>query len=337
LIDSAGERGRNRVLDSHEARLLLRELKSYARRWKSQRDARSNAVQKAVIVAAGWQARLLPPERLHEIISHSVIEILEADIRDILVVIAPSKPTPTFEKLYKLAAEREIHPIKIRSVIQEEPLGIGHAISLCRTQIEEAELGSAQTTLGPFAVVLPVDVDRTAKGDKALKLLKDAYGLLKKPMFTVNPMGAVTEVELKHYGLAILGKKTQESESLYYVDRIEKPVQSSNRESNEQSTDQRRIIMGRYILTPEIFDVLDETPRNPRTKKYEITDALATLLKDHHFVCALDLKQTLLPLASVRALMEMLIQSITEPSVLSKMIKTTRTTLENYSRTLNVG
>ncbi|HEV2194151.1 MAG TPA: sugar phosphate nucleotidyltransferase [Candidatus Acidoferrum sp.] len=308
-------------LTARETDLLLRELKSYALRWKSQRDARLNNVKKAIIAAAGWQAGLLSPEKLQDTISHSVVEILKAGIREIIVVIAPSKTVPSFRSLYDVAkqyaastgvAQRDAE-ITVTPVIQEEPLGLGHAVSLCRTLVEQE----------PFAVVLPVDVDPSRE---ALRRMKEAYQLTPKPMFAVNPRETVTDAELEHYGLAILGKRTERCKSLHYVDHIEKPVQPANRRPRLATY---RIIMGRFILTPDIFDVLETTPRNLNTNKYEITDALAKLLKNHHFVCAYDLKQPFLPIASVRALMEVLVKSLTEPSVLSKMISATRSALKN--------
>ena len=50
--------------DDRESELLVRELKAYAVRWKHHRDARRKHVQKAVILAAGWQSRVLAVDKL---------------------------------------------------------------------------------------------------------------------------------------------------------------------------------------------------------------------------------------------------------------------------------
>lgn len=304
-------------LNEREAALLMSELIAHAVRWRAQRKAREQEVGKAVIVAAGWQARLLAPEQLETMIVQSAKEALEASIRELIIVIAPTEPLPRFQKLQSLAAERGV-PLKISTVLQKEPHGLGHAILEARTKIGEEQ---------PFAVILPVDIDqnlgaeRRASGRRhpegAIAEMKACYRAFRKPIVAVNPPEATDQVDLRRYGLAFLGKPVKGVPRLYEIERmIEKP-----KPGVDESGVGARTIMGRYILTPDIFDILQATPRNSETKKIELTDALNVLLENHHYVCAYDLKRALIPLSSVRALMEILIESTSEPAKLTKIIR----------------
>ncbi len=295
-------------LGEREMDLLVRELRAYARRWQVHRAARSKNVAKAVIVAAGWQARLLAPDKLETMILHAAKEAVAAGILEIIIIVAPSKSLPKFDTV------RKVTKVDPKVVIQDEPLGLGHAILSTRSVIGEE----------PFAVILPVDVDPMSA---ALSEMKDCYIKERRPILAVNPQRASVGADFHHYGIAVLGTAVKGTKRLYYVDHMQEKTSTL-----EGVSEKARIIVGRYILTPDVFDFLQSTKRNPRTNKIELTDALEEFRKSHHFVCAYDLNRDLLPLASVRVMLEMLIESIGDPKKLAKMINLSRKTLEDLQK-----
>jgi len=289
-------------LKDREATILVRELKGYALRWVRQRRAREAAIKKAVLVAAGWQARLFAPENLEITILHAAEEALKADIPELIIVVAPTKAPPKFDQM------RSLPLAKVRTVVQDEPLGLGHAILQARPLVGEE----------PFAVILPVDVDPS--GD-SIRKMKKIYTLhMQKPLIAVNPSRQEGKSEHHHSGVAILGEPVEKLDQLFYVKMLQEKPSIPCPQSG-------RTIIGRYILTPDIFSVIDATDRNPRTKKYELTDALEEFRRNHHFVCAYEVETELLSLGPVRALMDTLIRSTRETKKLEKMIAIARSAL----------
>jgi UTP-glucose-1-phosphate uridylyltransferase len=294
-------------LATRDTELLLREIRAHAQRWVRLRQARQRDVRKAVIVAAGWQARLLAPNQLQGMILHAAQEAMEAEISELLVVMAPLKEIPDFSLCHRAAKTRGI-TVTIDTVTQAEPRGLGDAILRARDWTAEE----------PFAVILPVDVDPSLL---ATAEMKSVYKKIQKPLVGITAKGSLTASELQHYGLAILGEPFDKKipQALHVIDLHEKPQKSASKQAG--------IIFGRYILTPDIFDAIQVVPKNPITKKHEITDALAELVRNHHFVGAYRYGRPILPLAPVRALLELLVESISQRSRLTEMIKITRAAL----------
>jgi UTP--glucose-1-phosphate uridylyltransferase len=304
-------------LDHREKDLLLDEIAVYAQRWKELRRARAQEVRKAVIPAAGFRASLLAPQRLEGTILHAVQEAVKGGIQEIVVVMAPTKELPRFDKLRALKAS-------VRTVTQEEPLGLGHAILTARTLIREE----------PFAVILSVDVNES---QTIIGNMIKCYREVKKPIVGVNRLKAVSKAEIRRYGFVTLdGKEVEEKKGssntilrrLHYVANLEEKPPSSVVDGPLA-----RIIQGRYILPPDIFDALQATPKNPKTDRIEITDALSELRRRNHLICAYDMDrtETMLPMASIRALMGILVESVSQPKKLKKIIRVTREALEKLS------
>jgi len=140
---------------------------------------------------------------------------------------------------------------------QQQMLGLGHAIYTGKPLIGNE----------PFAVILPDDLC-TNLGDPVLKQMTALYE--QHPDSCIVAIEEVPMTEVDKYGV-IGGELLQGSNNAYQVhSMVEKP-------SPEQAPTNLAII-GRYILTPEIFDVLENTSPD-KNGEIQITDALMTLAK----------------------------------------------------------
>jgi UTP--glucose-1-phosphate uridylyltransferase len=141
---------------------------------------------------------------------------------------------------------------------QQQMLGLGHAIHTGKPLI-----GSE-----PFAVILPDDLC-TNGGDSVLKQMTKLFD--QHPDCCIVAIEEVLMTEVDKYGV-IDGELLEGSNSAYRVNSmVEKP-------SPEEAPTNLAII-GRYILTPEIFDVLENTSPD-KNGEIQITDALMTLAKE---------------------------------------------------------
>jgi UTP--glucose-1-phosphate uridylyltransferase len=150
---------------------------------------------------------------------------------------------------------------------QQEPLGLGHAV-WCARDIAAGE---------PFALLLP-DVIVLQNGESCLGQMNAVYKQLSAkhgPEAKINIV-AVEEVapnETSSYGVVAIEK--QEDDRLWRISSmVEKPA-AGTAPSN-------LIIMGRYILQPEIFDIL-KTQTKGAGGEIQLTDAMKTLMKDQMF------------------------------------------------------
>ena len=140
---------------------------------------------------------------------------------------------------------------------QQQMLGLGHAIYTGKPLIGNE----------PFAVILPDDLC-TSSGDSVLKQMTKLYE--QHPDCCVVAIEEVPMTELDKYGV-IDGELLQGSNDAYRVNSmVEKPSPA------EAPTN--LAIIGRYILTPEIFAVLEDTAPD-KNGEIQITDALMTLAK----------------------------------------------------------
>jgi UTP-glucose-1-phosphate uridylyltransferase len=287
---------------------LVKEVQEFVGRWRRQREARKREIRKAVILTAGWQPRLLSARSLTETLVHAAEEAEKAGISEVVLVAAPETPESPFEEM------RARFKIRVTIAAQERPVGLGNAVLSAREHVGEE----------PFAVILPDDVDPSRT---ALKEMVGQYRKIRRPMIAVNPeVRAALRPEMRYYGIAILGKAMARDRRLYHVQSVhEKPRQI------EQISPESRMIVGRYILTPEVFDILRSLPPNEETGKYELTDGLAELLKSQ-VVCAYQLRRNLLPLAPVRSVMEKLIASIKDRSKFERIVQLTEKVLEEIER-----
>ncbi len=141
---------------------------------------------------------------------------------------------------------------------QQAPLGLGHAV-WCARDIVGNE---------PFAVLLPDMLVRGRPG--CLKQMMDVYAETGGNLIAVD---AVSREDVRKYGVVALGE-THESGAVRITGMVEKP--------EPEAAPSTWIISGRYILQPEIFDVLAQT-RPGAGGEIQITDAMQMLLKDQDF------------------------------------------------------
>jgi UTP--glucose-1-phosphate uridylyltransferase len=233
-------------------------------------------VRKAVIPVAGLGTRFLPATKAQPkemitlvdkpLIQYAVEEAVASGIEEIILVTSPGKEViedhfdanPELER--ELAARgkaaearvvREVAELaNVVSVRQKKPLGLGHAVG-CARDLVAGE---------PFAVLLP---DEVIDGQvPCTRQLLDVHaGRGGCVVATLKVRGA----EIASYG--VMKVEPVEGQWLYRVrGLVEKP--------KPQQAPSPWVIVGRYVLEPEIFDILAETPPG-RGGEIQLTDALA--------------------------------------------------------------
>jgi UTP--glucose-1-phosphate uridylyltransferase len=141
---------------------------------------------------------------------------------------------------------------------QQQMLGLGHAIYTGKPLIGNE----------PFAVILPDDLCAN-DGDSVLTQMTKLYE--QHPDCCIVAIEEVPMTEVDKYGV-IDGELLEGSNSAYRVNSmVEKP--------NPADAPTNLAIIGRYILTPEIFDVLENTSPD-KNAEIQITDALMTLARE---------------------------------------------------------
>lgn len=236
-------------------------------------------VRKAVIPVAGLGVRFLPytktqPKEMLPIVDKPALqyiieEAVESGIKEILLVTGKGKGA--IEDYFDRAVELEVvlekrgnirllEEIKriselanIYYVRQKEPLGLGHAIFCAKSFVGNE----------PFAVLLGDDIIHAAK--PCLKQMLEVY-----EKFQTNIVGVqkVPWCDVTKYGI-VHGEKM--GERLYKVkDLIEKPL--------EKEAPSNIAILGRYILSSVIFDVLENVQPGVG-EEIQLTDALRKLIE----------------------------------------------------------
>lgn len=236
-------------------------------------------VRKAIIPAAGLGTRFLPatkaqPKEMLPIVDKPTIqyiieEAVASGIEEILVITGRNKRAieDHFDKSVELENElehkgkeqllkvvREIsNMVNIYYIRQKEPKGLGHAIGCAKTFVGDE----------PFAVMLGDDVVDSKK--PCLKQLMDCYDEYKTTILGVQK---VPHNEVSKYGI-INGMHIEDG--VYKVkDMVEKP------KVEESPSDVA--ILGRYIITPQIFNILEHT-KPGKGGEIQLTDALKTLMQ----------------------------------------------------------
>ncbi len=237
-------------------------------------------IRKAVIPAAGLGTRFLPatkavPKEMLPIVDKPTIqyiieEAVNSGIKEILIITSRNKAAieehfdrnieleqNLFEHGKKdlLAMVQEISGIRIHSVRQKVARGLGHAI-LCAKDFVGDE---------PFAVLLGDDVVYNDE-KPALGQLMGAYEELGG---TVLGVQTVAQEATKLYGIIAPGGKSGER-SYAVRDMVEKP--------NPEEAPSRLAVLGRYVITPGIFDILEHTEPG-KGGEIQLTDALRVLAK----------------------------------------------------------
>lgn len=236
-------------------------------------------IRKAIIPAAGFGTRFLPetkamPKEMLPIVDKPTIqyiveEILASGIEQILIISGHAKraienhfdSSPNLEehlresgKLDMLKEINKISDIKIHYVRQPYQRGLGDAI-LCAKEFVDGE---------PFGVILGDDIVYTGSGEPALKQLMDQYD---KTGGTVIGCQVVKPEQVSAYGI-IDGTQTTNPNLLKVQDMVEKP--------NLEAAPSRFAALGRYVITPEVFDILEET-RPGKGGEIQLTDALRVM------------------------------------------------------------
>jgi UTP--glucose-1-phosphate uridylyltransferase len=166
-----------------------------------------------------------------------------------------------------LAEVRKIsNLINFAYVRQGEPLGLGHAVLVTRELVGNE----------PFAVILSDDV--IDADPPALKQMIDVYDRVQGPVLCVE---RVPREDISSYGVIAYEPDPSLPAGVFRVtDLVEKPAV-------EQAPSDLAII-GRYILTPDIFASLEETARD-RTGEIQLTNGLRHLLRSRPiYACEVD-------------------------------------------------
>lgn len=238
----------------------------------------SKIVKKAIFPAAGLGTRFLPatkasPKEMLPIvdkpmIQYAVEEAEKCGIEEFIIITGKYKRAieDHFDSAMELEEDlrkkgkkalldeiQRLNHLQFAYIRQRAPLGLGHAI-LCSKPFVKDE---------PFAVILSddiIDPDCDLLGDM-LRL----YSIYQSPILALE---AVPEDEVHRYGI-IKGKEI-EKDLFKISDLIEKP-RPSDAPSNIA-------IIGRYILTPDIFNTIEATDTG-KGGEIQLTDALKALLK----------------------------------------------------------
>jgi UTP--glucose-1-phosphate uridylyltransferase len=239
-------------------------------------------ISKAVFPAAGLGTRFLPATKAQPkemlplvdkpLIQYVIEEAVGAGIRNITIITGRGKNAieDHFDVSYELESELEkrgkddllsevrqiSNMINVSYVRQKEALGLGHAIWVSRDAVGNE----------PFAVLLGDDIIHSD-----VPCMRQMIDVFEKLQASVIAMCEVPHSEIHHYGV-IRGKPVEGFNGRVYrvEDVVEKPP------ANEAPSN--LAIIGRYILTPQIFGFLEKT-RKGRGGEIQLTDGIRLLLE----------------------------------------------------------
>ncbi|MGL4769072.1 MAG: UTP--glucose-1-phosphate uridylyltransferase [Mycoplasmoidaceae bacterium] len=238
-------------------------------------------IKKAVIPAAGFGTRFLPftksvAKELLPIIDKPAIdyivnEAMSAGIEEIAIIINPKKDSiinyfsqnVLLEDFLTKNGKKELlnqiknnnSGIKIRYIIQSEPLGLGHAIYCAKDFVGNE----------PFAVLLPDDLIFTNNSN--ISGIGQCIEKFNETKSSVLGVQEVKDEDVHKYGII----KSNNYNNLILVDNIiEKPT-LKNAPSN-------MAIIGRYIFTPKIFCCIERTTSD-KNNEIEISNSINLLLE----------------------------------------------------------
>lgn len=235
-------------------------------------------IRKAIIPAAGLGTRFLPatkaqPKEMLPIVDKPTIqyiveEAIQSGIEDILIITGRNKRAieDHFDKSVELELELKkknkesllnlvediSNMVNIHYIRQKEPKGLGHAIYCAKSFVGNE----------PFAVLLGDDIV-----DSEVPVLKQMIDQYERYNCSIIGVQEVPYEDVDKYGIvdaAII------EDRLYKVNNlVEKP--------KKEETPSNIAILGRYIITPRIFEILENTPPGAGGE-IQLTDALKTLL-----------------------------------------------------------
>ncbi len=235
-------------------------------------------ITRAVIPAAGLGTRFLPatkaiPKEMLPVVDKPAIqyvveEAYSAGFSDLLLITGDNKgalvdhflQSPALEERLKargdadrLAALRNLHALpKLHTVRQESPRGLGDAVLAAAEHVGD----------NPFAVLLGDDLIEPSEilWQQMLKVYREHGG-------SVLALMEVPDSDVSKYGIA----QVSANMPLRVTDLIEKP--------SKADAPSNLAIIGRYILSPEIFSVLRHTSVG-KGGEVQLTDAISTLARD---------------------------------------------------------
>ncbi len=236
-------------------------------------------VRKAVLPAAGFGTRFLPgtkaiPKEMiplvdRPIIQYAVEEAVASGIEQIIIVIASGRSAieehfdshPALERwledrgdIEMLRAVRRISEIgTIAFVHQKEQLGLGHAVLMAKELVGDE----------PFAVLLSDDVMLNPGGKPVTRQLIEQHDAHRGSMIALQ---RVPRADVGRYG--IVAPLRQEGRLVEIDDLVEKP--------SVEDAPSDLAVLGRYILSPKIFDKL-ETTQPGAGGEIQLTDAIRAL------------------------------------------------------------
>ena len=238
-------------------------------------------VRKAVIPAAGLGTRFLPatkaqPKEMLPIVDKPTLqyiieEAVASGIEEILIITGRNKKSieDHFDKSVELELEleksgkeemlkmvRDISDmVDIHFIRQKEPKGLGHAISCAKTFVGNE----------PFAVLLGDDIVYN-EGKPCLKQLIDCYDEYNTSVLGVQTVEAK---DVNKYGIV---------NGIHIEDRVYKVKGLVEKPAVEEAPS-NVAILGRYIITPRIFKILEET-KPGKGGEIQLTDALLNLISE---------------------------------------------------------
>ena len=242
----------------------------------------SKRVRKAVFPAGGMGTRFLPATKVipkemlalvdKPIIQYGVEEAIASGIEHIIIVTGRGKGAMedhfdySFEldtmlerrgKHELLAISRGVSTLaRISYVRQKEPLGLGHAV-LCAKDLVGDE---------PFAVILPDDVI-----DAEVPCLKQMIDIFDEKGGSVLATATVDGPAISAYGV-LAGSQDGENPRLYNcTGMVEKP--------KFEDAPSNQAIIGRYVLTPRVFELLEQTTPGAGGE-IQLTDGIKAMLKE---------------------------------------------------------
>lgn len=239
-------------------------------------------IRKAVFPVAGLGTRFLPATKANPkemlpvvdkpLIQYAVEEAVAAGITEMIFVTSSSKRAieDHFDKNYELESElekkgktellevlRNIVPANVSCVYirQPEALGLGHAV-LCARPVVGDE---------PFAVLLADDmIDGDGRG-----VVSQMVDVFEQKQCSVLGVEEVPKSETDKYGIVSVSEEEGALARIRNIIEKPKPVQAPS----------NLAVVGRYILTPRIFDLLETTDKGAGGE-IQLTDAIAQLLEE---------------------------------------------------------
>jgi len=239
-------------------------------------------IRKAIFPAAGLGTRFLPATKAQPkemlvlvdkpVIQYGVEEAVQSGVDNIVIVTGRGKNA--IEDHFDVAMELESYlqqrgkteqlaeirkiteQLRVAYVRQGEPLGLGHAVLVTKALVGDE----------PFAVILGDDViDATPP---ALRQMIDVFERVKGPVLLVE---RVPREDVSSYGIVAIDESADMGPGVYRIeDLVEKP--------RIDEAPSNLAIVGRYILTPDIFPALESVAAD-RSGEIQLTNGLRLLLR----------------------------------------------------------